>query len=289
MTHFETTVGSMEPVSIKLIKEGKVGARLVTYPNGMQAVMKVASSKTTKNNCAMQRGLPTAKMPMREVAFYRLSKLLGFDVVPETILHTFHGVPASFQQYVTSARIYDLDQRLRHPEKNKEAWVIALRETLRDKVPIEDTLRLTVLDFLAAARDRHGANYGARLEISSGKARWRLIGWDNGCTFGLTQERYHSVGHKYLFRYAFDLSSVWSALLSVKRSSLQSAMRGLLDEESVDHVWHRIQFMISFPHRMPWKTLSQGSDTPDTFPSYAEFFRPMTASKPFYILQTQAM
>jgi hypothetical protein len=288
-SQFEMCVRKFEPQSIKLIAEGKVGARLVTYKTGMQAIMKIALTKTTKRKSDLQKGIPVETMPKREVAFYRLSKLLGFDVVPETILHNFHGYSASFQQYVTSAKLYDLEPRLRYPEKDKGAWVIALRETLRDKVPTDDTLRLTVLDFLACARDRHAANYGVRLDVSGPKARWRLVGWDNGCSFGLTQERYQCVAHKYLFRYALDLEPVWKSLLAVRRSDLHAELCDFIDGEAVEHIWHRVQFITLFPHRMPWKTLSQGSDSPETFPSYAAFFQPMVGSKPFYILQTQSM
>lgn len=289
MTMLETCVKLFKPTSVKMLAEGQVGARLVTYPNGLQAIMKIASAKTTKRGTGEQKGIPTETMPKREVAFYRLSKLLGWDVVPETVLHDFHGFPASFQQYITSAKLYDVEPRLRNPGKNKDAWVIALRETLRDKVPFEDTLRLTMLDFLAGARDRHAANYGVRLDVTNGKARWRLVGWDNGCTFGLTQARYKCVAHKYLFRDAIDLQPVWDALRAVRRPELQSALIDLIGSEAVDHVWLRLQFVLAFPHRMPWRTLSQGHDESDAFPSYAEFFKPMVGTKPFFILQTQAL
>jgi len=289
MTQLETIVKRMKPVSIKMIAEGNVGARLVTYPNGAQVVMKICSSVTTKNQRTTQRGLPTETEPKREVAFYRLCKLLGWDIVPETVLGEFAGFPASFQQYMTAAKLYDVEPRLRNPGKNRVAWQIALRETLRDKVPFEDTLRLTVLDFLAGSRDRHAANYGVRLDVSANKARWRLIGWDNGCSFGLTQALYKCVAHKWVFRYAFDLSTVWDDLRRIRRSELASALSGLIDDEAIDHVWHRVQFVLTFPHRMPWKTLSQGHDDGDSFPSYAEWFKPMLGTKPFYILQTQAL
>jgi len=287
MTPFETTVRLVKPSSIKMFSEGKVGARLVTYPNGMQAVMKVASAATTKQNRRTQRHIDVEAMPSREVAFYRLSKLLGFDIVPQTVMHEFQGFPASFQQYVTSVKLYDLDERLRKPD-NKEAWIVALRETLREKVPFDDTLRLTVVDFLACARDRHAANYGARLDVTSGKARWRLVGWDNGCAFGLTQEHYHCVAHKYLFRYAFDLSPVWETLNAVNRSKLNEALGDVLSSEAIDHVWMRVQFMLLFPHRMPFQTLSNGNDDPESFPAYRDFFKPMVTTTPLLVLHKQA-
>lgn len=289
---FETTVLQQKPESIKLLKEGRVGARLVTYKNGMQAVMKVAAEVTTKKNRRFQEGLPTKTFPQREVAFYKLSTVLKaydskFDVVPETVLGNFEGYPASFQQYVTAAKLYDIDPRLRFP-KEKTKWTIALRETLRDKFSFADTLALTVLDFLACSRDRHAGNYGARLAIVSGKALWRLIGWDNGCSFGLTQAKYQCVAHKHLFRFAFDMSSIVDTIHNVKRSELRSALVGLISEEEIDHVWMRLQFLNVFPHRMPWATLSGGSDDRETFPNYALLFKPMVEeTQPLYILNSQ--
>lgn len=285
MSAFEITVTTTEPKSIKMLAEGKVGARLCTYENGIQAVMKIASAATMKNHREMQRGLKTKTLPFREVAFYRMAKLFGFDIVPETVLGQYKGFPASFQQYVTSAKLYDVDPRLRNPQ-SKDKWSIALRETLRDTVPFEDTLQLTVLDFLAASRDRHGANYGTKLDTTSDKARWRLVGWDNGCAFGLTQERYHCVAHKYLFRYAFDMSSVWEAINSVTRGDLVKALQGLISGTAIDHVWMRLQFVITFPHRMAWKILSGGVDDHDGFPSYESYFRPLVGNQPLYLLQT---
>ena len=292
MTPFELTIAKLKPANIELLAEGMVGARLATYPNQMQAVMKIAATATTKEGKHEQHGLPVATFPKREVAFYRLSRAFcaydpDFDVVPETVPGSFEGYFTSFQQYVTSAKLYELDPRLRTPEKNREAWSIALRETLRDKLPLADVLRLTVLDFLACSRDRHAANYGARLDLTGGKARWRVVSWDNGCAFGLTQARYHCVAHKYLFRYAFDLEPVWVALQRIRRSDLIAALSDYLSMEQIDHVWMRVQFINLFPYRMPWKTLSQGSDKPETFPTYAEFFQPLSAAKPLYILQSQ--
>lgn len=289
MTVFAATVKRAKPESIALLAEGKVGARLVTYPNGIQAIMKIASPATTKRDREFQRGLPVKTFPWREVAFFELCKMLceydaKFDVVPETVLGDFEGYPASYQQYTTAAKLYEIEPRLTRPG-NREMWVIALRETLRDKFPGSDILCLTVLDFLAGSRDRHAANYGARLDIDSGKAKWRIVGWDNGCAFGLTQAQYHCVAHKYVFRFAMDFAPIWSALQKVKRSDIVKSIHGLLSDEEIDHVWMRMQFMMMFPHRMPWVTLSQGQDDIDSFPHYANFFKPMAdIAKPLYIM-----
>jgi hypothetical protein len=282
-TLFEITVKTTKPKSIRMFSEGRVGARLIRFANGIEAVMKVGTSAAMKDQRTLQAGIATATMPRREVAFYRLSKMLGFDIVPETVLGEFEGFPASFQQYVTCAKLYELDPRLRRMRQDKEAWVIALRETLRDKVQSDDTLQLTVVDFLAGARDRHGANYGARLELVSNQTRWRLIGWDNGCTFGLTMARYHCIAHKYLFRHAFDLTMVWKRLRSLSRSQLVTTLKDLISEEEIDHVWLRSQFILAFPHRMPFAILSKGSDDPDAFPGYDEYFKPMTSDRPLFL------
>ena len=229
MTFFEHIVTTQKPKGIRMMSEGKIGARLCTYKDGTQAIMKIGTAASTKTDRAMQRGIPTEFLPEREVAFYRLSRVIGFDVVPETVLGSFQGFPASFQQYVTSAKLYDVEPRLRKT-KDREAWAVVLRTTLRDVVPFADTLHLTVLDFLAASRDRHAANYGTRLDVSSGKTLLASDWMGNGCAFGLTQEMYHCVAHKHLFTYAFDLESVWERLQNVKRSSIVQALSGLISD-----------------------------------------------------------
>lgn len=288
MTAFERTVTKLKPKSGKMLAEGRVGARLVNFPNGIEAVMKIAHKDASKDkNRPMQCGIPVESIPRREAAFYALSKLLHFTVVPETVLGEFKGHKASFQQYMTSEKLYNLEPRLRKPRNDKEKWVIALREVFREQVPRRDVIELTVLDFLACNRDRHAANYGVRLDIADGKARWRLVGWDNGCTFGYEQTKYHCVAHKYLFRYSFDLEPVWETLQSVTREAVISTLDPYLNTKETDHVWARLRFMLAFPYRMPWATLSRGEDDPDGFPAYSEFFRPMLPNHSLYILQSQ--
>lgn len=287
MTHFERVVTREKPTSLKLLAEGQVGARIAAFRDGTEAIMKVGASQATKKRSKTQRGIDIATMPAREVAFYTLAKIFGYeDVVPETVLGKFEGFPASFQRYVDNAKLYEVEPALREMRKDRTAWIIALRETLRDKLDLEDARKLTLLDFLAASRDRHAANYGARLSIAGGKASWRLVGWDNGCAFGLTQERYHCVAHKHLFRHAFDLQPLWQNLLSKRREDFNILSdKGYISVVEVDHIWYRLQFVLAFPHRMPWVVLSKNTDDINGFPHLSEIFVPMVASRSLYVLQ----
>lgn len=272
---FQHIVTTQQPAKLEMIHEGKVGARLATYGNGMQAVVKIAeASAPKKQSRTTQCGLPIRSLPRREVAFYRLAKLLGFEsVVPETVLGAIDGESASFQQYVQAVKLYELAPRLKNVQDH-DAWVVAFREAMRE-VPREDVVRLTLLDFIAGQRDRHGANYGVRIDIKDGKARWRLVGWDNGVAFGKTFERYKSVAHKYLFQFSFNIENEWSAVENMRRSELDHALDGLLLGDAIEHTWLRAQFVLAYPYRLPWCVLSQGAETDGSFPAYETYFNPL--------------
>lgn len=287
--HIATT---QQPVKVDMITEGKVGARLVTFRTGLQAVMKLAEkSAAKKQSQTKQYGIEIRSLPKREVAFYELSKLLGFEVVPETVLGTYEGETASYQQYVRSVKVYEIEPKLKDVE-NEDQWVVAFRELMR-QFPEDDVTQLTLLDFLACARDRHGANYGARLDVKDSKARWRLIGWDNGVAFGETMERYHCVAHKYLYRFSFNFSKFWDKLEHLRHADLQDALEGLIEGSEIEHVWLRLQFLLAYPQRLPWHVLSQGAQSPSEFPSYASYFKPMCPdedrAKTAYVLQISEM
>lgn len=275
---FEHTVTEHQPVKVEMIAEGKVGARLATFKNGVQAVMKLAEDRSPKKGKKQSYGIPVSTLPYREVAFYQLNKLCDFDVVPETVLSHYKGVPASYQQWIQATKLYEIDKRLMNLD-DEDTWVVAFRETMRS-FPMNDALQLAVLDVLACSRDRHGANLGARLAIESGKARWRLFGWDNGASFSTKFTRYHNVVHKYIFRFAFDLSPVWQKLNDLRQGAMDEALSGLLSDEEIEHTWLRLQFMREYPYKLPWSVFSQGAESPNDFPSYADYFKPLAATTP---------
>ena len=113
-TAFEHIVKHTKPAKVQMMREGKVGARLATYADGLQAIMKPQEEVSAKKGKPRQSGIPIRRIPQNEVAFYQLAKLLHFtDVVPETVLGDHEGNLASFQEYVHSKRLYEIQPAMR--------------------------------------------------------------------------------------------------------------------------------------------------------------------------------
>ncbi len=270
---FKHMVTKTEPLKVELIEDGRVGAFKATYRTGL-AVMKLATPKTPRSNKRAAYGIAAETMPYREVAFYELAKLLSMeDVVPETVLISYKGVPASAQLYLHAMHAEDVDKRLKD-DSDEDAWVVAFRETLR-AVPKSDLVKLTLLDFLACSRDRHANNYGLVMQPTSGKEKLRLRGWDNSATFGSGFDRYSSAIHKAVLRHSFDLSPYWGKLASVRKDVIIPRLSTLIGDVGAEHAWLRLQFVLEYPHRMPWAVFSRGSDDAEDLPSYSNFFPSM--------------
>jgi hypothetical protein len=263
-------VTKTKPCSVELIPEGGVGAFKATYRTGT-AVMKLATPRTPQGGKRAAHGVAAETMPYREVAFYELAKMLGLqEVVPETVLTEYKGCPASAQEYLHAMQPEDIDERLKDSDE-WEAWLVAFRETMR-RVPKSDLVKITLLDFLACARDRHANNYGVVLQFGSGDENLRLRGWDNAASFGLGFKRYHSVVHKAVLKHSFDIAPYWDNLARQEESSFIPRLSGLIGEEEAKHTWLRLQFVLRYPHRLPWAVFSRGAVDSQPLPSYAHWF-----------------
>lgn len=81
--------------SSKPLSEGDNGARLVKLESGDEAVVKRAADEK-----AIDESVPAGTFYKREKAAYDVSKLLGIDNVPETVIRDVDGSPASVQRFV---------------------------------------------------------------------------------------------------------------------------------------------------------------------------------------------
>jgi hypothetical protein len=273
-TSFEQIVQGEEPKSIRKLDSGKSGALVASYNGGLQAVIKPVKEKLP-NGKETQRGLSVSTQPYREVAFYRLAKLYGFqDIVPETVLteKAIKGVVASAQEFLPAFHLRDLQPKLK--DKDRADWSAKLRETAL-MVSKRYWRQLVVLDLVAGARDRHANNAGVLMNVTRTKPEYRLKAWDNACTFGKTFEKYHNVFHKYLFRNTLNLDALWPAIDKLTHRDFVATLGELISSDEVDHAWMRHQFIGEFPYRLPWKIMSEGNDTADGFPPYLSYFEPV--------------
>ena len=279
---FEKTVTETSPEKVVPIKDGKSGALLATYKSGIKAVIKLAKKKLP-NGKRRQRGITVISHPQREVAYYRLAKLLGFeDLVPETVLteKAVEGHTASAQLFVPAVKLRSLQPRL--SDVSSSTWKSDLVDTAL-RVPKSQWRKLLALDIIAGARDRHANNVGVLMRVSGGKPTYQVVAWDNAVTFGKTFEKYHNVFHKLLFRRVVNFDSVWPTLDSITQQDLHKALGGLLSPEEVAHAYLRLSFFQDYPYRLPWKVCSQGHDSPHEFPSYEPYFEPFVENRPLVL------
>lgn len=105
-------------------------ADLVTLKSGMQGVFKPQSGERDA-----RPAIPRGTYWRREIAAYRLDRLLGLNLVPTTVPREIDGEQGSFQAFV--------DEDVRPP----------------GEYALIDQQWMAVLDFLIANSDRHNANW----------------------------------------------------------------------------------------------------------------------------------
>lgn len=275
-TSFHKLVTTSDPVSVKKLKTGKSGALVATYQGGIKAILKLAKRKMP-NGKKTQRDLTVRSQPNREVAFYELSKMLGFDhLVPETVMTEYHGRRASAQLFVPAVTLAELEPKLKDGVGQSD-WRDLVKKTCTI-VPKRYWRQLLALDIIGGARDRHTNNVGLQLRMSDVgqpgiQPVFRLIAWDNATTFGQTFTKYHNVFHKLLFRKSVMFDDVWHILNKTSHEDLYKTLSPYIDDIEVDHAYMRMRFFLDYPYRLPWKVCSLGNDDSNAFPSYAEYFQ----------------
>jgi hypothetical protein len=282
MSEFARMVTAEKPADLKKLKVGKTGALLARYKSGVKAVIKPVK-QTLPNGKAMQRGIPVVTHPQREVAFYQLAKLLGYEyLVPETVL-TDKALPdtkASAQLFVPAVKLYEIQPRML--DVHASTWKRDFIDTSL-KVPKRFWRELLALDIIAGARDRHANNVGFSLRMIDDRPVYRLVAWDNAVSFGRTFAGYHNVFHKFLFRAAVKFDEVWPVLDRLSHAQFYEALDQYLTPEEIDHAWLRLRFFQDFPYRLPWKVCSEGHDSPREFPDYRAYFEPFIEERPLLL------
>lgn len=288
LSNFAQIVKEQEPSKVEPLPEGKSGALLATYSSGVRAVVKPVKD-TLPNGKKKQRGISVATHPYREVAYYELAKLLGFeDVVPETVL-THKAVKdkvASAQLFVPNTlKLKDIEPDLR--DTHTKGWSKLLTQAAL-RVPKAYWRQLLALDIIAGTRDRHSNNVGVRLRVSEGKAVYRLVAWDNAVCFGESFKLYHNVFHKFIFRHSVNFDAVWPVWDDLTLEDFHDTFSELLSQKEIAHAYLRLRFFQDYPYRLPWKVVSEGHDCPQEFPDYRAYFEPVVESTDRLVLASSA-
>lgn len=276
-SYFEHTVKTSKPKAMSPAGEGKSGAYIAKYSNGVKAVIKL-KKKAVSSGKEAQREIPFSTHPDRELAYYNLAKLLGWEsLVPETVLTEIEGKPASAQLFYPALQLPELAPQLKDMS-DESAWIAALKKACR-KAKKQDWVRLCIMDLIAGQRDRHANNVGMIVTFNDDmKPIMKVLAWDNACTFGLTFKRYHNVFHKFLFANAFPgFDQHYDKLENITRDSLVEALGPQLSALEVSHAYERLQWLLAFPYKLPYRLISEGGQHSRDFPLYEDWFCPFKA------------
>jgi hypothetical protein len=259
MSYFLQTVATQKAAA-KDLPVGKFGAKIVTFPNGVKAVLKF---KAFANNNF--RGVPKQELHRREVAAFRLDRdVLRFHVVPETLIVKRGGREGSMQQFHQGVQARDLVPGIFDRKLPDWKYRIAKLFTL---VNVDDLHKIVVFDLIINNADRHARNV---IFDTFGNRVWAI---DNGLAFGPYFKSYRNVFHKYLYLKNFSLSpKVRDVLEAVTKKELQEALRSFISFAEIEQVWWRIQFLLEHEGKLDFTHLSQGNMEANGFPSYEKWF-----------------
>ncbi len=147
----EKEIMELPSVEKKGLKGSKNKVELITLSNGEKYIFKPKSGESWRFRIFGKM----KNLYLNEIACYKISQKLNFDLVPPTILRKEDGEIGSAQLFVDDAE----------PAANSE-----------QEAKEEDLLKLKIFDFLIWNSDRHSSNFLIKDE--------RIIAIDNGASLG---------------------------------------------------------------------------------------------------------
>lgn len=199
---------------------------VVTFEDGSKGVFKVADP-----NSKPRREVPAGQDAEREVAAYKVAKLVGMDdLVPETIIRKVDGERGSLQSWVTG-----------------ELAANSLNQYDGEK----DAARAAAFDYVIGNSDRHKYNW--MVSGTGGNEKLHLI--DHGLTFPVTKSSWYNAS---LLRNAIlnlkSNPSSFAAPYVVNKNTIDKELADLkLSSEARKGVQDRIENLNS---KTSWKDLS---------------------------------
>ncbi len=238
--------------NIARFEDGKFNAKIVEFEDGTKGVLKERLHSTD-----VFRGVVKEQFHLNECAFYEMSRLLRFEVVPETVWTTYSGQPASLQRYVYGKHAEEFIPGIF--DRSDEDWKLKISE-LGSRVSPADVKRIIVLDLLMNNTDRHDRNF---LVSDTGKV-WAI---DNGTSGAKFLKYYMNVLHMFLLMDRFSLTSDIEKYL-LRMTPLRLKRRLGKFQTDYETVWKRLQFILTNKENLSFRKLSRGNYGKDDFPSY---------------------
>lgn len=265
---FEDTVNDSEIVKETPLGQGKTGAILVEYANGVRGVRKPASLHKRPF-----RGIPRNQLWINEVAAYRLDQAcFKYEIVPSTCFtHDKHGIPCSIQKYTKGFTAPDIVPNLFNPSvpgwKERMARFFAM-------VDRKGIMKVILFDLVTNNVDRHAKNliFPSISGVAPGSSHPVAI--DNSSIGGAYLQFYRNVFHKYMFLTSFECpDELLEPLRRQTADDYYNALTGLYTpkrrHELARDIAARAKWVVQRRHDLPFYTLSKENLNNDHFPAYA--------------------
>ena len=182
-----------------------------------------------------------------EVAAYRISELLGLDIVPETVFTWHDGRKGTSQRFIPDADVgWGFWKRLgKVPQEDRAAFLDAQRAQHGDRVK-----KMIMLDFIIDNHDRHNGNWligdggnGRFWAVDHGHCRWGMRNpWMAGGVINpqLTRDLY---GFNTNLSIPDDTLQKWR---EITPTDWGAAMEGVSEEGNVNlaYAWGNFQDLI---------------------------------------------
>jgi hypothetical protein len=213
-------------VSVESLGVGVTGAKRVTLVRDArqeQAVFKNVHSEYSRH-LTDTRNLEDTYFTDKweyEVAAYRLDRLLGFDLVPVTVVREVEGEPGSVQEWISGA-ISEKDRvEEGRPLADRDRWA-------------EQTNKMLIFDVLIYNVDR---NQGNILLVAEDSRMWLI---DHSRSFRLRRGYPSHVRENP----PIVTEALRGTLAELDREALREAMAGLLTRGQVDAILERRDLLL---------------------------------------------
>lgn len=217
--------------------------------------------KVRPDNGGTIRGVEVSNFPEHEVAAYKLSEFMGWNIVPETKLIKYNGSTASAQKWVNGRISTAIVPELY--VKDRPNWKKTMAHFL-STLDFEDCARIVLMDLITNNTDRHGRNF---MRSPGGKV-WAI---DNSLMFGKMFRYYFNVLHKYMFWSSFPKHLLRDDLERLTPEVLEDLFGSLITREELLDTKMRLKFVKTHDD-LSFKTLSNGNVEKNGFPAHADWF-----------------
>lgn len=223
-------------IDAKPLKPNNKSPIKVKFDSGITAVARVKTRK--KQGKVFKRGLPVSSLIYREMAYYNLDRLLGFDLCPDSTFGSYEGHEAVFCAWIEAQPVAKLAGKMLTPTSKRGKLKVKRGLHQVDTLQIVQSVIESVI---ACSRDAHSGNLLVQ-DMRDGKRLWSF---DNEASFGYRFDRFYDYLHLVYFFNRFSVPLYIKDLLAkIEHQDLSEALGGLINDLEVEHTYRRVQYLL---------------------------------------------